>query len=406
MRNAFYEYYDLTNDERDRLWDKALIVLDTNVLLSLYRLQSEARREILAAITKYKERLWMPFQIGWEYHEHRLEEACRPVDSLRRLKDKVNSFTNEIEKDYGKHPYLKDYKSIKRTLDSLNDKINKLTEVSILDCPNFLHNDAILAEISNLYDGKVGKPYTDEQLTEIYKKGESRYDKKIPPGYKDKDKKTGDHHRFGDLIIWQQMLEKSKEDDCDILFITDDKKEDWWQMYNSDKIGPRRELIAEFRTFTGNHLIGFYTPDRFLSIANERKDVSVKKATIDEVKLSDLFFIENGSIFGESSHPGQFATDPFLAKQNSLLGESEPSKATMPGLRGEKFDLPGVLGTPFGKKSLRHVGSFSSKPFEIKEAHQDNNGIIETSLPSGDTEINDGSKLGESEEAKNDCNSK
>ena len=73
MRNVFYEYYGLTKEEIDRIWGNALLVLDTNVLLSLYRLQDEARKDILAAISKYKDRLWMPFQVGYEYHEHRLE---------------------------------------------------------------------------------------------------------------------------------------------------------------------------------------------------------------------------------------------------------------------------------------------------------------------------------------------
>jgi len=322
MRNAFNEYYDLTEEEIDRIWNKALLVLDTNVLLSLYRLPSEARKEILVAISKYKDRLWMPFQVGYEYHEHRLEEACRPIDSLKKLQENVDAFAKKIESDYGKHPYLLDFKSIKRTLTTLSEKVSKQIKEFMEECPDFVRGDNILEEITRLYEGKVGSSYSGERLAEIYKKGEGRFEKKVPPGYKDKDKKTGDRRRFGDLIIWFQMIEKSKEADCDILFVTDDKKEDWWQMHNGDKISPRRELIAEFRAETGNHIICFYTPDRFLSIANYRKAVQVKKTTIEEVKDSDYTRLGSETLFAESTAPGQFATESNLASSNCSMAES------------------------------------------------------------------------------------
>ncbi|MBR5081406.1 MAG: DUF4935 domain-containing protein [Bacteroidales bacterium] len=342
MRNSFYEYYGLTKEEHERLWDKALLVLDTNVLLSLYRLQSEARKDILTAISKYKDRLWMPFQVGYEYHEHRLEEACRPIDTLQKLQERVESFVRDIEKDFGKHPYLHDFKNIKKTLTTLSEKVSKLTKESINACPDFVHGDSILDELTELYEGKVGNPYSEERLAEIYKIGEARYDKDIPPGYKDKNKKTSDRHRFGDLIIWYQMMEKSKESDCDILFVTDDQKEDWWQIHSGDKIGARRELIAEFRSATGNHLLGIYTPDRFLSTAKERKTVSVKPTTIEEVKYSDLAKLGMESLFGESYTPGQFAIGSLLVDPYSNMAESSIGQIPLSSMLDEDNPLLGI----------------------------------------------------------------
>ena len=379
MRNAFYEYYGLTDEEHERIWDKALLVLDTNVLLSLYRLQSEARKEIMAAISNFRDRLWMPFQVGYEYHIHRLEEACRPVDSLRKLPERVEDFIRDIEKDFGKHPYLHDFKSIKKTLTTLSEKVSRLTRESIDSCTDFVHDDSILKYLTELYEGRVGKPYSEECLTKIYKIGENRYEKDIPPGYKDKNKKTGDRHRFGDLIIWFQMIDKSKESDCDILFVTDDKKEDWWQLHNSDKIGARRELIAEFRAKTGNHLIGFFTPDRFLSTANKRKAVSVKPATIEEVKNSDLAKLGMESRFGESYTPGQFAAGAFLVSPNNNMAESgisqNPLSSTLDEanpILGSDYASPGkrALAGDYGKTGLQSSGGRSFDLSLIGETNQ------------------------------------
>lgn len=364
MRNAFNQYYGLTEEEIDRIWGKALLVLDTNVLLSLYRLQSEARKEILVAISKYKDRLWMPFQVGYEYHEHRLEEACRPVDSLKRLQGKVNDFVKSIENEYGKHPYLLDFKNIKRSLTTLSEKVSKQTTKSVEVCPDFVRGDNILDEITKLYDGKVGKSYSEERLAEIYKEGEVRYERKVPPGYKDKDKKTGDRHRFGDLIIWYQMIEKAIEADCDIIFVTDDKKEDWWQMHNGDKIGVRRELIAEFRARTGNHLICFYTPDRFLSLAKKSGAVTVKNATIEEVKYSDYSKQGQDALFGESTTPGQFATESNSVSLNCSMDESEMEHHSL----SESFDssVIGEIGLSVRGINL-HPTTYSNKSVNKEE---------------------------------------
>ena len=364
MRNAFYEYYGLTKEEIDIIGDNALLVLDTNVFLSLYRLQSETRKEMLGVISKYKDRLWMPYQVGYEYHEHRLEEACRPIDSLKKLQDIVDDFAQKIDNNYGKHPYLLDFKSIKKHLTSLSEKVAKRIKESTAACPNFVWEDNILEEITKLYEGKVGSAYSEERLVEIYMEGEVRYEKKVPPGYKDKDKKTGNRHRFGDLIIWYQMIEKAIEADCDIIFVTDDKKEDWWQIHNGDKIGVRRELIAEFRTRTGNHLICFYTPDRFLSLAKKSGAVTVKKATIEEVKNSDYAKQGQDALFGESTTPGQFATESNSVSLNCSMDESEMEHHSL----SESFDssVIGEIGHSVRGKNL-HPTTYSNKSVNKEE---------------------------------------
>lgn len=405
MRSSFYEYYELTNEEKDNLWNDALIVLDTNVLLSLYRLQRDARKDILLAIQKYKDRLWMPNQVGWEFHEHRLEEACRPLESLKKLKDKVSGFICDIEKEYGKHPYIKDYKSLNRALSSLKDKVAKQVDASLNECPDFLHEDDILNEVSVLYDGKVGKPYSDNRLTEIYSIGESRYKNKMPPGYKDKEKKTGERHQFGDLIIWLQILDKAKESSCDIIFVTDDKKEDWWQIHNGDKLGPRRELIAEFRAFTGNHIIGFYTPDRFLSIANQRKAITVKKTTIDEIKYFDLSKIELDSLFGESFMPGQFSTGSLSADSKSKIGESKLGKIALSTLMDEDSYLSkGILNSHRGEGFPILSRRLSSNRSELMEAPSGGDSSNGDNPSVGEHGLSNSPSLGEGKDNNKDSN--
>lgn len=315
MRNSFYEYYGLSTAELDKLWQDGLIVFDTNVFLSLYRRPKDVREDIISVIKSFKDRIWLPHQVGYEYHENRLEKAYVPIDALNALTERFSQFEKEIKKDYESNPFV-DYKKIQNVLKSQCTKIEKMVEEWAKNCPDYMKEDKILETISALFDGKVGSGYNETKLLEIYKLGEKRYAGKIPPGYRDVSKPT-ERQRYGDLIIWLQIIDEVKKSDKDIIFVTDDGKEDWWEEFKSNKRGPRRELIREFRLETGNHLIWFYTPERFLANAKAKIGVPVKPKTIEEVKRPE---VDWPLIWG--TQPGQIsvgavASHPFISLDES-----------------------------------------------------------------------------------------
>lgn len=82
-----------------------------------------------------------------------------------------------------------------------------------------------------------------KELEKIYKEGNIRYSEKIPPGFKDNHK--SDNKKFGDLILWFQIINKAIETKKPIIFITNDAKEDWWLEKNGQKIMPLPQLKKE-----------------------------------------------------------------------------------------------------------------------------------------------------------------
>lgn len=347
MRNSFREYYGLSSSELDKLWNEGLIVFDTNVLLSLYRRSEDVRNDFISMIRSLKDRVWIPNQVGYEFHEHRLEEAMRPVEAVRAVTGKLQKFEKDFDQEYGNNPYL-DNKKIKIAFKTFISRIDKLIQASLTTCPNFLNEDGILKVLTELFDGKIGPEYQDKKLVEIYKKGNERYSNKIPPGYKDAKKHEGDRHRFGDLIIWLQIIEFAKTKSKDIIFVTDDRKEDWWEEYKDNRLGPRRELIREFRSGTNNQLIWFYTPDRFLQYAKSKVGVSIKPKTIEEVRRPS---IDWASVLGQSPLPGQVSLDarwPLIS-----LGESDPLDF---GISSIHASIPGNTGL-FSTRNLGEVGN-------------------------------------------------
>ena len=104
----------------------------------------------------------------------------------------------------------------------------------------------------------------------LKKEGKIRYEQRVPPGYMDADKKDGDEYKkFGDLIIWKDMITKAKSEKKPVIFITDDDKEDWWRKHKGRKLGPRPELLDEFKRETGQEF-HIYKFDRFIEVRGSR----------------------------------------------------------------------------------------------------------------------------------------
>ncbi len=76
-----------------------------------------------------------------------------------------------------------------------------------------------------------------------------RFSKKIPPGYLDQNK--DDEAKFGDLVGWKQILNRAKETSKPIIFVTDEKYDDWWWRINDEIVGTRHELVKEAKDFAG-----------------------------------------------------------------------------------------------------------------------------------------------------------
>jgi hypothetical protein len=122
----------------------------------------------------------------------------------------------------------------------------------------------------------------------IIREGKFRYENEIPPGYKDEDDKIG-FQMYGDLILWFQIIDYAKKNDCPIIFVTNDIKEDWW---HQDKEGeaketPRHELLYEFKDKTKQG-IWFYTTDQLIFKANQYLKTDISETVIEEIKSANV----------------------------------------------------------------------------------------------------------------------
>jgi hypothetical protein len=207
--------------------------------------------------------------------------ACRKAtDSLRKLPDVISGQLS----DFRRHPYIR----VDEIVDRLRQVVEELAsslEQQGNDHPDLLADDpmedGIKAKVTALFTGRVGAPYDADRLSKIYKEGRDRYEKKIPPGYED-DKKP-EHLKFGDLVLWNQILDYAKQHKKAILFITDDGKGDWWWLHEGRTIGPRPELVSEIAAVGGVPFY-MYPAERFMEEARSRLSRDVSDDAIREVR--------------------------------------------------------------------------------------------------------------------------
>lgn len=283
MKSKFPGYFKLTEREINKLWEKALFVFDANILLNLYRYSDETRDDFFKILEKVKDRIWIPHQSASEFFNNRLTVINQQEKSYEEASSSLKLIENEF-KNSRQHPFIT-AKLLKKFSSLTKEICEQLTESKEFHNKR-INQDDILDKIEALFNGKVGNEYEKDKLEEVYKEGESRFLDKIPPGYKDggkKDDTSKDIHKYGDLIVWKQVLDKSKELKKGIILITDDRKEDWWVRFKGKTLNPRPELKKEFQSET-KQAFHMYQSDRFLEFATKYLNAEINANALQEIR--------------------------------------------------------------------------------------------------------------------------
>lgn len=284
MKNILKEYLEISEQDKNNLWNESIFVFDTNVLLNMYRFSQKTRDALFSALEKLKDRIWLPYHVVQEYHKNRCETVYESIDKYDYIIKESDKFIEECKKSLRLQET--EITALRQYLNNWlnNEKTQNLLVVTPL-------NDEILNKLLILFDNKVGMPYEQDKLDQIKKDAILRYENKIPPGYEDAKKINGayDNNAYGDLIVWKQILDYAKENSKDVIFITSDQKGDWWFKAHGKTVGPRYELKKEFMTYT-KRIFHLYSMESFLVKYSELYGVDTDQKVIEEIKVTDNFF--------------------------------------------------------------------------------------------------------------------
>ncbi|BBD60877.1 hypothetical protein NIES2109_36770 [Nostoc sp. HK-01] len=304
MKELFKGYYRPSESEFQEIWKSATFVLDANMLLNMYRYPEEARTQLFTVLQSIAPQLWVPYQAALEFQRNRLTVIAEQKKRFSEVRKVLENYEKGIISELDNLQLKKRHSSIQvdELVSALGEKITNFiekleqleaTQLSVTD------NDPIREKLDKLLEGKIGEPFSQEEINKIYQEGEIRFKDEIPPGYKDYKKENENKNdiftyggiiykrKYGDLVLWKQILDKALQDSIkSIVFLTDDEKEDWWWITESQgkkKVGPRPELVQEISKYAGNKFFYMYNSEQFLRYSKEFLNTNVTDESISQV---------------------------------------------------------------------------------------------------------------------------
>jgi len=319
-------FYQIEEIQEKELFENSIIFFDTSSLLDMYYFTGENLSELENKLfNSIKERLWITYQSEFEFLKNKEKVKLKPIDSYNSLLNKIkgNSESGHIEEmensiksienslnstlkghiktlrekvsKNNKHPYLEDTPfstfgshlvSFEKHLNDFKIEFGSLKEELIKNIETQKEtfkdpeNDKILPILEKYF--KITNEPSFDELNNYIKEGEFRHKNKLPPGYLDNDEKVG-FQKYGDLIVWKEIIRYAQNARKNIILVINDVKEDWWYLDNKKKnIAPRYELIKEFKDIVNSNF-WMYEMGDFLYKANKYISTSIKDETIEDI---------------------------------------------------------------------------------------------------------------------------
>ena len=292
MRDLLPGFYKRTDEELSKLWQEGTFVLDTNMLLNVYRYTQKTRDRYFEILDLLKNRnqLWIPYQAAYEYQDRRMDVIQGQLDAYTEVASILQTAWQKLERSLepykSKHGFIDANKLTEEITDAIKKAKATVTQGKGKDKREYealKKHDRLLEKLEELFQGNIGDPYEWIKLEEIYKQAQLRVELKIPPGWEDEGKKS--YRVYGDVLLWFQLMDFAREKKKPIIFVTDDGKKDWWlaEAKSQERDRPLPELVQEM--FVEAHvLLHMYQGYQFLQEAERFLKLEKKPDVVEEAK--------------------------------------------------------------------------------------------------------------------------
>ncbi|GHU38070.1 hypothetical protein AGMMS50256_36840 [Betaproteobacteria bacterium] len=286
MKKQFEWYFNPTKEEIDDAWKNGVLTVDTNVLLDLYRYHEGTRDSLIQSLQKFEGEKWLSYQAATEFFRNRTKVIVSSEKAFKQAQDEIDNLNGKLESAVAR---LKGNRiipsevsekldsAVKSSTSEAQSQINKAKE----SYPEFLQDDPILKQLSEIFNDAVGEDFKEESREEIAAQAEERRKNKVPPGYLDEGK--DEDRPYGDYYLWRQIIEHAKAKERPVVLVTSERKEDWWEKISGKTTGPRPELLKEAKQISGQRIL-IYQTERFLEHALQRFQQPVNETAIEEIR--------------------------------------------------------------------------------------------------------------------------
>ncbi|MFD7750631.1 PIN-like domain-containing protein [Streptomyces sp. NPDC059757] len=297
------------HNDRESYFRSGLIVLDTNVLHSLYEYTPSAREEILNALERVAPNLWLPYQVGLEFVRGRHRVIAKRSKALSDASDQINQKFNEarqaimgasaivknllarytqnsearthIEDEITQQNFDNLVADWRRTLTAYARTIKEEHDIAL---KSLTENDPILPRVASLYGERIASAPAMETLRRRVEEASAfRFPNKIPPGFM--DEKPTPMDTAGDFLIWEEVVEQAAtlQQPRRLLFVSADAKDDWYEPAEPGRRArPWPLLIDELKT-RADASLRIESPNEFFQGVRDFLDVEIADQTTREI---------------------------------------------------------------------------------------------------------------------------
>lgn len=267
--------------------DDCIVVLDTNVLLIPYTLRSEDVAEIEKVYHSLyeKEQLLLPEHVAREFaanKDRKLSELYKTVCDRNVTVLKIPEAA--ILKDTDEYMSLeKERERLEDATKEYNSAVKRLAK----KIKEWSWDDPVVQMYSKYFHGQtIIRHDKDDKF--VKEELERRNAHKIAPGFKDSGKDT---NAAGDLIVWLTILHIGEKYKKDLIFVSEDRKPDWWNQSNGSAFSPKFELLTEYKKASSGKEINLLIFSEFLEAFNVAENVveDVKKSE-EEYRINRIKF--------------------------------------------------------------------------------------------------------------------
>lgn len=379
MLKEFFGYY---KPDFEKLWDEAIFVPDANVILSLYRFSENASGDLFQILSKLKdkERIWMPYQFVFEYHENLLtifrsieddygKSAKKLSQQSEELCDKLKPTLNQFRNRNG-FDSTSLMSQVETDLDNILQEYSKFAEAH----SKRLRESPFEEKISKFLEGAFGEAYASDRMEELRKEGDRRFEQSTPPLSRKDVKNKPDP--YGDLVGWFQIIDYAKGNKRSVILITDDKD---WYIQKQGVIHPHPQLLKEMHDNAGVSSY-IYKTGQFMEYARKYLEAQVSDETIEEAENREKYVAEQESV--TEQHELAIRADdfysPILSPQpaladdmKSIIDQHSTTGGVMNSILEERQLKTDAMMNSIAEKQQRRIDAMMKPIFEAQQSRVD-----------------------------------
>jgi len=300
--DRFDAYRTPTESDIASVLNTGLVTPDTNVLLDLYRCSDRARADLLALLDALGDRLWVPHQVLVEFWRNResVLTASRTAGDLAadELAEQLAASTRTL-RAWADRAALPDveFDRLVAVLTTACDEVRAAVVRVVEDAWRGIEadtgSDPVIARLESALAGRVGPALSERDHADEVAEAMRRVAERRPPGYMDAHKDGT--AAAGDHLVWAQVVAEAARRGHDVLFVTGDRKEDWWREERGIHRGPRPELAEELRARGGGRLF-MVSPADFLAVAAYALRVPLGAGSVED--LDRIARVDAAAVYG------------------------------------------------------------------------------------------------------------